>query len=156
MRSTLTVGTREKGSFVGPCHLTFYFSPIFTQETLNNWGETCNRNDCDSLRRDAFKLAEAVQSNPRRARSDALSLLMTAQRSEYMAAEAIAVQDNPTTDDPANPVGPDPSGFIDENLFHLPYIRDHRVYVASLGHFTIGWRHLSDWHVTFSQLDKES
>jgi uncharacterized protein len=154
MRSTLTVGTREKGSFVGPCHLTFYFLPIFTQKTLNNWGETCDRNDCDSLRRDAFKLAEAVQSNPRRARSDAWSLLTTAQQSEYMASEAIATQDSPTTDDPTNSVGPDPGGFIDESPFHLPYIHDRQVYVSSLGHFTIGWRYLSDWHVTFSQLDQ--
>jgi uncharacterized protein len=155
LRSTLTVGTREKGGFVGPCHLTFHFSPIFSPiKPWYNWRETCNHNDCDTLRRDAFKLAEAVQSNPRRARSDALSLLTTAQQSEYMAAEAIAAQESPVTDDPANPVGPDPSGFIDENLFHLPYIRDHQVYVASLGHFAIGWRHLSDWHVTFSQLDK--
>ncbi len=155
LRSTLTVGTREKGGFVGPCHLTFHFSPIFSPiKPWHNWRETCNRNDCDSLRRDAFKLAEAVQSNPRKARSDALSFLTSAQRSEYTAAEAIAAQENPTTDDPAIPVGPDPSGFIDENLFHLPYIRDHQVYVASLGHFAIGWRHLSDWHVTFSQLDK--
>jgi hypothetical protein len=35
---------------------------------------------------------------------------------------------------------------------HLPYVYQGRIYVASLRHFTIGWREFADWSVEFDSL----
>jgi hypothetical protein len=154
MTSTLTVGTREQNDFAGPCHLTFEFSPVFTKKTTNDWGETCDRTDCASLRQDAFKLAMAVQSSPRKSHRDALSRLSAPQLSEYRSAEKLAMAGLPPEDDPAKPAGPDPSVIMDDVPFHLPYLHDGQLYIVSLGHFTIGGNPFADWRVKFSQVDR--
>jgi hypothetical protein len=43
---------------------------------------------------------------------------------------------------------------IDESPFHLPYIHNGELYIASLGHVTVGWRYFGDWRVIFAQLDR--
>ena len=35
----------------------------------------------------------------------------------------------------------------------LPVVIDGNFYLASLGHFTIGWRVFHDWSVTFDRLE---
>lgn len=154
MTSTLTVGTRAHDNFVGPCRLTFYFLPVFTAKTANDWGETCDRADCASLRKDAFRLAMAVQSSPRKSRRDALSRLSAPQLSEYRSAEKLATAGFPPDDDLAKAAGPDPSVIVDEVPFHLPYVHDALIYIASLGHFTLGGNPFGDWRVSFSQVDR--
>jgi hypothetical protein len=68
MASTLAVGTREKNDFIAPCHLTFHFSSVFTKKTVNDWGDTCDRTDCDSLRglqaRDQYSRAASRGHSP--------------------------------------------------------------------------------------------
>jgi len=154
MTSALTVGIREQSDFVGPCRLTFDFSPVFTKKTTNDWGDVCDRADCAGLRRDAFSLAKAVQSSPRKSRRDALSRLSAAQLSEYRSAEKLATAGLPPDHDPAKPAGPDPSVIMDDVPFHLPYLHDGQLYIASVGHLTLGGNPLGDWRVKFSQLDR--
>ena len=37
--------------------------------------------------------------------------------------------------------------------FTIPFLHDDRLYLASIGHFAIGWRDFADWSVIFASFD---
>lgn len=47
-----------------------------------------------------------------------------------------------------------PACYTDGAPLLLPLVHDGRVYLAGLGHFTVGWRSYSDWSVALKRLDK--
>ena len=80
------------------------------------------------------------------------SLLPAAQIAEYETEVKLAIRDLPGGGwDQTAKV--DPASITEENPFLLPYVYAGRVYLASLGHFTIGWRYFADWDVTFRTLE---
>jgi hypothetical protein len=83
------------------------------------------------------------------------------QREEYRRLKRISdrpdAADVPTGgDDAEHPAGP--AGLTDKSPLVLPMVVDNRVLLATLGHFTIGWRVFSDWKVTVEagEADKTS
>ena len=61
--------------------------------------------------------------------------------------DPISVDSNANIEDPAN--------ITDVIPLRLPYVHEGRVYMASLGHFTIGWRYFADWSVKFAKLEND-
>ena len=160
MSSGVTVATWTDGGFRGACKVTFSFAPKFSEQTLNrgdkleseSW-KPCTGPQCADLYRAAFDLVAAVQKDPNQAQIQSRSLLSAAQLAVYETAIKLATRSRPgngwdqkTIIDPANTTQEDP--------FLLPYVYEGRVLLASLGHFTIGWRYFADWDVTFKALDQ--
>jgi len=159
MSSDITVATWKDGGFRSTCKIAFSFAPKFSDQTLNSWDEleheswkACAGPRCADLRRAAFALVAAVQKNPIQAQTRWRSRLSAVQIAEYETAVKLATRDLPGGgwDQTARI---DPANITEEVPFLLPYVYDGRVYVASLGHFTIGWRYFADWGVTFKSLD---
>lgn len=155
MHSTITVATWRTARLADTCSATFYFQPQFSDQTLNNWRElkasetACPDAECNALHRAAFELVAAVQDGPRGAQLDALAALTPTQRAEYDA----AIGATPDAEQIADPLA-DPTAVLDDQPLQLPYVHEGHVYVASFGHFTIGWRSFADWNVGF-QLVKD-
>jgi hypothetical protein len=84
--------------------------------------------------------------------------MTAAQREQYQRLKRVA--DRPNADDP-QPDGDDaakPSTaatLTDTVPLLLPMVVDDRVFLASVGHFTIGWRVFADWKVTVEVADAE-
>ena len=146
MSSTLTVATWEAGRLLPACRLTFSFAPAFGPKTVNVHEESCSGPDCEALRRAAFRLAAAVQKNPRAALAGQLASLPDSLKSAYEAA-------GPSSGPGGAGVAADPAAITDRQPLRLPYVSDGRLYLASLGHFTIGWRYFADWSVRFDALE---
>jgi hypothetical protein len=146
MSSTLTVAGWERGGFLPACRLTFSFAPAFGPKTVNLHQETCTGTDCETLRRAAFQLAAAVQKSPQAALAEQLASLPAKLKSEYEAAAR-------TTASAGQGVEADPDAITDQHPLQLPYLSDGRLYIASIGHFTLGWRHFADWSVRFDALE---
>lgn len=159
MSSSITVATWQDGDFRGACKITFSFAPKFSDQTLNTWDnlepdswKACTGPKCADLHRAAFDLVAAVQKDPIQAQTRLRSLLSAAQLAEYETATKLATQDQPGSGgDPNAKV--DPANITEEDPLLIPYVYGGRVYLASLGHFTIGWRYFADWGVTFNALE---
>ncbi|MDX6463393.1 MAG: hypothetical protein QOE55_7090 [Acidobacteriaceae bacterium] len=159
MSSGITVATWKDGGFRSTCTVAFSFAPKFSDQTLNSWDKlepeswkACAGPICADLRRAAFDLVAAVQSDPIQAQHKLRSTLSAAQLVEYETAVKLATHDQPGSgwDQKANV---DPANITEEDPLLLPYVDHGRVFLASLGHFTIGWRYFADWGVTFKALD---
>jgi len=145
MDSSLSVGLIHGAKFADSCVLNFRFLPVFAAKPLNHWEETCDVADCDGLRRQALTLAGSVQADAAKTLHDALLRLNPRQQAEYADALKLA--------SPAGPAGTDPAAFTDTAPLQLPWVYQGRLYLVSLGHFTIGWRQYGDWSVIFSQAE---
>lgn len=146
MSSTLTIATWEHGRLGPACTITLFFAPAFGGETLNPQQESCNGPDCDDLHRAALQLVAAVQRSPADAEGQMLASLPTAQKALYDAAVRLAEPEG-------TPAGADPDSITAEYPLRLPYVQSGRLYAASLGHFTIGWRYFADWSVSFDAIE---
>lgn len=162
MSSDITVATWNDGGFHAACRVTFSFAPRFSEQTLNPWEgdseskKACTQGDCTQLRQAAFELAEAVQKDPAEARILWRAKLSAAQLAEYATEVRLATHDpgdNPPGSQQDQAKDIDPAGITQEDPLLLPYVRQGRVYLATLGHFTIGWRYFADWRVTFETLE---
>jgi len=149
MRSSLTVTPWENGRFGEACTATFEYAPRFdAHQTLQAWDLSCQGPACEVLRGLALKLVEETQANPAEARKARLAALTQEQRRDY---EALRKQASATEQSDIV----DPAGFLQEEPFYLPLVYEGRVYLAALGHFTIGWRVFSDWCVKLTSSENE-
>jgi uncharacterized protein len=162
MSSSITIATWKDGGFRGACKIGFSFTPKFNDQTLNTWDKlepdlwkVCTGPKCADLHRAAFDLVAAVQKDPLQAQIRLRSRLSAAQLAEYETAVKLATQDQPGSgwDQKAKV---DPAAITQLDPFFLPYVHGGRVYLASLGHFAIGWRYFADWGVTFKALEDGS
>jgi uncharacterized protein len=141
----------RSGGFGPACTAHFEFAPRFAERaTYNKWEEHCAGADCEILRKEALALVEAAQKHPLAARKAALARLSATQAAEFTKMEEAAGLAHPFSGDPD-----DPAQYSDEGgTLKLPLLHGGRLYLAELGHFTIGWRGFSDWRVALEQLDK--
>ena len=173
MDASLNVATWSHGGFHDACTVTFHYEPKFDEKTLNDWGnwkdkgETCKGPSCPALGKEAFALAAAVQADPGKAFKDRMAQLSKAQSEAFLAAPpptdnggsdtASRSQDaaSSATDAAtaaANASKIDPADLLDSSPMELPLLVDHRLYVATLGHYTVGWRQFADWDVRFYEI----
>jgi hypothetical protein len=157
--STLTLTPWIGGKWAEPCEADFVFAPHFDTKSmlndwpsLNNWEANHCGNDCEGFQRAALELVRQTQLDPAGAEARLLAAMTVPQRDEYLRLKRIT--DRP--DAAANlPAGGDDAkrraaaaALTDTTPLLLPIVIDSRAYLATVGHFTIGWRYFSDWQVT--------
>jgi len=54
---------------------------------------------------------------------------------------------------PAPEAPTNPASYLDQNPLLAPLLHEGAVYLASVGHYTIGWRTFPDWSVKLDRLD---
>jgi uncharacterized protein len=139
MSASLDVWTWQGRQFESACEVRLQYKPHFGANTLNSWGETCAGADCNELRAAAFRLAEAAETDPETLQAQSLKTLTDPQRAQFaLIAQAFDAERR------------DPSA---DNAINVPLIHRDRVYLASIGNFTIGWREYADYSVVFASLD---
>ena len=144
MTASIKVASWEAGTFAGSCTVDFSYEAAFSQKTFNDWGQSCqDTKRCDGLREVAFQLAALAQNDSAHARTVLEQRLSPQQRASYEAAR----KGPPLVLD-------DEQGAADEDeaLTQLPVVYQDGLYLATLGHFTIGWREFADWSVRFDTL----
>lgn len=166
LASTLTLTPWDGGKWQPPCKAGFVFAPRFDiAKTLNDWASLDNwdNNDCGSggcggFQRAALDLVRQTQQDRAGVEAHLLSGLTAAQREEYQRLKRAA--DRPDPDDPQAGGGdaakPNTAATLTDTApLLLPMLVDDRVYLASVGHFTIGWRVFADWKVTVEAAEAE-
>lgn len=152
LQSSLSVTSWNGKGFDPACTLSFQFAPRFDAHgSFNAWDESCDGADCDALRQAALALVEEAQKNPLDAQKAAVARLTAQQRRQFAQLKKIAGPAEPPADEASNLS--DPASYTDAAPLLLPLVHESRVYLAALGHFTIGWRIFSDWSVTLKRLD---
>jgi hypothetical protein len=159
LASTLTLTPLDHGKWQDPCRADFVFAPHFdTVKTLNDWASLdnweasdCGSDGCDGFRRAALKLVEQTQADRTGVESHLLAAMTAAQGEEYQRLKRVA--DRPNAADAAtdgdDAEHPKTAAALTETMpLLLPMVVGDRVFLASVGHFTIGWRVFSDWKVT--------
>jgi hypothetical protein len=163
LASTLTLTPRGNGKWLDPCRADFVFAPHFdTKNTLNDWANLdnweandCGTDGCDGFRRATLKLVEQTQADRAGVESHLLAAMTVAQREEYQRLKRVA--DRPdAADAPADGDAARTAAALTETMpLLLPMLVDDHVFLASVGHFTIGWRVFSDWKVTVDAADAD-
>jgi hypothetical protein len=158
LASTLTLTPWGNGKWLEPCTASFVFAPHFdTAKALNDWpslndwaANDCGAAGCDELQRAALDLVKQTQHDRAGAEAHLLAAMTLAQREEYQRLKRAAGE----TDSAEAPVDGGDAGkpktaatLTDANPLVLPMVVDNRVFLASIGHFTIGWRVFADWKV---------
>jgi hypothetical protein len=166
LASTLTLTPWGNGKWQDPCRADFVFAPHFdTGKTLNDWAnldnwETndCGTGGCDGFRRAALNLVDQTQADRAGVEGHLLAAMTVAQREEYQRLRRVAdrpnAEDAPADGDAAE--HPRTAAALTETMpLLLPMLMGDRVFLASVGHFTIGWRVFSDWKVTVDATDAD-
>jgi hypothetical protein len=159
MASTLTLTPWGNGKWLDPCRADFVFAPYFdTTNMQNDWADLhnwenndCGIEGCEGFRRAALSLVKQTQIDRAGVENHLLGAMTTSQREEYGRLKRVG--DRPDSAD-SQTDGSDPqkpataAALTDTSPLVLPMVVDDRVFLASVGHFTIGWRVFSDWKVT--------
>jgi hypothetical protein len=166
LASTLTLTPWGGSRWQPPCKASFAFAPHFDPAktwndwaSLNNWDNNdCGSGGCGGFQRAALDLVRQTQQNRAGVEAHLLSGLTAAQREEYQRLKRAA--DRPNADDPQaggdDAVKPSTAATLTETVpLLLPMVVDDRVFLASVGHFTIGWRVFADWKVTVEAAEAE-
>lgn len=153
LASSLGVSPWSGKGFEAACTVTFQFAPRFDAHGgFNAWEERCDGADCEALRQASLALVEEVQKNPLEARKTALARLTAPQRGQFAQLRKQAgTEEPPQADGSIDPS--DPAAYTDAAPLLLPLVHEGRVYLAGVGHFTVGWRVFSDWSVALKRLD---
>jgi hypothetical protein len=159
LASTLTLTRWGNGKWLDPCRVDFVFAPHFDPEkTLNDWAglnnweaNDCGTDGCDGFRRAALDLVEQTQADRAGVEGHLLATMTVAQREEYQRLKKTAdrpdAADTPADGDAAE--HPKTAASLTETMpLLLPMLVGDHVFLASVGHFSIGWRVFSDWKVT--------
>lgn len=166
LASTLTLTPWDGGKWQPPCKAGFVFAPHFDiAKTLNDWpnldnwdNNDCGSGGCSGFQRAALDLVRQTQQDRAGVEAHLLAGLTPAQREEYQRLKRVA--DRPDRDDPQtggdDAAKPRTAAGLTETVpLLLPMLVDDRVYLAGVGHFTIGWRVFADWKVTVEAAEAE-
>jgi hypothetical protein len=156
--STLTLTPWIDGKWAEPCQADFVFAPHFDTKNLrndwarlNDWARNDCGTDCAGFQRAATELVRQAQLDPAGAEARLLAAMTSPQREEYLRLKRIAdrpdVLDLPAGGDDAKRRAA-AAALTDKSPLVLPMVVDGRVFLATVGHFTIGWRVFSDWKVS--------
>jgi hypothetical protein len=159
----LTLSLREGATWRPACVGLATFSPRFdTRRFANDWAKLGNwpRNECAGavcveMQRGALALARMAQSDYLHAERRAARMLTVAQRAEF--ARLKGVIDSDQLPGIGRNLGDDesvgPQDLTEGRPLILPLVAGGRVHLASIGHFTIGWRVFQDWKIVVHRVD---
>jgi hypothetical protein len=156
--STLTLTPWIGGKWAEPCRADFVFTPHFDTKNmlndwavLNNWEANHCGTDCAGFQRAALELVRQTQLDPVGAEAHLLAAMTSPQREEYLRLKRIAGRPDPAdlpAGDDAKQRRAAAAALTDSSPLLVPIVVDSQVFLATVGHFTIGWRVFSDWKVT--------
>ena len=166
LAATLTLTPWGGDEWLKPCEADFVFAPHFDlDKTWNDWPNfsnweknECGSGGCEGFQRAALDLVRQTQQDRAGVESHLLAALTGPQREEYQRLKRVA--DRPAADDPPAD-GDDASkpktaaALTDTMPLLLPMMVNDHVFLASVGHFTIGWRVFADWKVTVDAADAD-
>jgi hypothetical protein len=166
LASTLTLTPWGGGRWLDPCKASFVFAPHFdSAKTLNDWASLdnwennqCGSGGCERFQRAALNLVRQTQQDRAGAESHLRAALTGPQREEYQRLKRVADRPDPDdvqADGDAAPKPKTAAALTDTSPLLLPMVVDDHVFLASIGHFTIGWRVFSDWKVTVEAGDAD-
>jgi hypothetical protein len=167
LTSSLTLTPWVDGKWIEPCTVQVSFAAAFDmRKTINDWksldkweNNACEKDECEGLQRAALDLVRQTQSDPDRVERRLLAKMTAAQRAEYRRLKSAA--DRPEAmnangeDNEARRSSIKPADLRDDHPLLLPMVVKGRVYLASVGHFTIGWRVYADWKVSVDAGDAD-
>ncbi len=163
MEMTLTLTPRPRDAWENTCTATFRFAPSFGDQPLandwaklNNWPKnTCGGAACEGLQKAARHIAVLAQADYRHAESRLTKAMSAAQRAAWARMKETAdARDLPGLN--RNLRDKDltgPESLTDASPIVLPLLADGKMYAASVGHFSVGWRIYSDWSVSVSRIE---
>lgn len=156
LASGLTLKAWDKQGFGPSCSIAFDYDPAFvdtTSEPAQEPDQKCDSAACVALKPAAMALVEAVQRDPLAARRNAVAALSATQRTMF---ETMAKQAQDNRGEVQPPEAPEnPASYLDQNPLLLPLLHQGEVYLASIGHYTIGWRIFPDWSVKLEKGGKD-
>jgi hypothetical protein len=166
LASTLTLTPWDGGRWLDPCKASFVFAPHFDlAKTLNDWASLdnwenneCGSGGCEGFQRAALNLVRQTQQDRAGVESHLLAALTGPQREEYQRLKRVADRPDPDDAQADGDDAPKPKTaavLTDTSPLLLPMVVDDHVFLASVGHFTIGWRVFSDWKVTVEAGDAD-
>ncbi len=143
---------RWKGDkFVPSCTIHFEYAPRFIlRSPYHEKDESCKRPNCDALRQGALHLAEFVNSNQTDTQKGLTEKLLPSQRRDFDILKEKSKLAHPKPDHYTNPE------MTEANPLLLPFVFDNQLYLARIGHFTLGWRTYPDWSVVLEQRDRDT
>lgn len=144
----------NKNAFGPACSISFDYDPAFVDMAggpAQEPDQKCESTACVGLKPLVHALVEAVQRDPLAARGDAIGRLDAAQRATFGTMEKLAQARRAGVPAPEAPTNP--ASYLDQNPLQLPIVHEGDVYLASVGHYTIGWRVYPDWSVKLEKLD---
>lgn len=152
----LVITVWDKDFFRAPCTASFDYEPAFADMESDNAqtaDEKCESPVCKALKPQARALVEAVQRHPLEARKAALAGVTEAQRKSFDEMEKLSPRDKyaepETPEDAAQP-----ASYREDGPLLAPLVHDGELYLARIGHTTMGWRTFADWSVRFDRLEK--
>lgn len=154
LTSSLMASPWEGDHFGPACTISLTFAPRFAPHASLDLPKdmTCAGADCEDLRHAAQKLVEQVQSDFAGAEKAAVARLDPAQAKDYETMKSLAVAAAAAGGDTASEAPTEPSSILDTAPLYLPLVRGGELYLASVGHQTMGWRIYSDWSVKLERL----
>jgi uncharacterized protein len=149
LTSSVTISPWEQGHFGAECTVTFTFAPQFEPHVPDSSAaeESCSGADCEGLRQAALSLAQRIQADFAGVEKAEVARLTSSQRKDYETLKSLAAQAGQTQDAVA-----DADSLLDTAPILLPLVYNGQVYLASVGHFTVGWRIYADWSVKLDRL----
>ena len=138
----------DRGFFGAPCNVGFEYEPAFdfgNDENRPDEEVKCESPACQALKTDALALVEMIERGPQKARQAALARLTEPQRAQFAALEELQL----TKDAAAAPHGAGTKPLL------APLVHRGTVYLARIGHRTIGWRTFADWSVSLAERGKD-
>lgn len=159
LTATLTLTPWSNGKWLEPCETDFAFAPYFDPDkTLNDWAKLdnwqandCGSGGCEPFRKAALGLVRQTQQDREGVERNLLAGMTAAQRGEYQRLKRASGRPDPDVyEADGNAAGAltTAAGLTDTSPLPLPMVVDDHVYLATVGHFTIGWRTFADWKVT--------
>jgi hypothetical protein len=102
----------------------------------------------------AQELVQKVQKNPAATEKLYVERLTLSQRNSFLILTRLSKAANTAENGSfGRSQSGDPTGLRDTDPLMLPIVVNGNIYLASLGHCTIGWRIYSDWSLTVDRLD---
>ena len=167
LAATLTLTPWGGDKWLKPCEADFVFAPHFDFDktwndwpSLNNWeNNECGSGGCEPFQRAALDLVRQTQQDRAAVESHLLAALTGPQREEYQRLKRVAHRPDPDDAQADGDNAPKPktaAALTDTSPLLLPMVVDDHVFLASVGHFTIGWRVFSDWKVKVEAGDADN
>ena len=152
----LTFKTWNNDHFDTGCSIVLNYDPTYmadTDELPLTEDEQCESSTCKALEPAIVGLAEAVQRGPLSTLNSATARLSTVQREAFNRMVKLSSETSGRKKlTPKELLNPAELRQFDPLL--LPVIHEGELYLASIGHYAIGWRTYPDWRVKIEKLEK--